>query len=69
MPVITMILIKSLVGGVVGVFAYAALIALVVWLRAPNESVGAIALPGWMVMIGAILCFFAGFYWTFRRRS
>jgi hypothetical protein len=64
-----MIWVKSLAGGIVGILAYAALIAIFLWLRTPSEGVGASALPVWIVLTGAILSFLAVSYWTFRKNS
>lgn len=64
-----MIWVKSLAGGVVGILAYAALIAIFLWLQTPTEGIGASTFPVWMVLTGAILSFLAVSYWTFRRNS
>ncbi len=64
-----MIWVKSLAGGVVGILAYATLIAVILWLRTRSDGIGASTLPAWIVLVGAILCSLAASYWTFRRSS
>jgi len=64
-----MAFVKGFVAGISAAVIYLVVIAVVLWLRIPPEGVGAIALPGWPVLAGAVLIFAATFYWTAKKSS
>jgi len=65
-----MIFVKSLSAGTAALIVYVLLIAIILKLRTPTaEGLGAIAIPIWPVLIGAVLVFAAVFCWIFKRGS
>jgi hypothetical protein len=68
------IFIKSLAAGMFALIGCACLIALFfwfsMWLRTRDAlDAGVIAVPGWPLLIGALLIFGSAFFWSFKRLS